>query len=50
MSNKEDDITESINKYAQMCFVAKMTTTEAIENSKYVIEDQYLQSILNSKD
>ena len=46
--NKINDIDKAINSYAQMCFVAKLTEKEAIDNAVNVIQEQYLQSILNS--
>lgn len=44
----EDQMTDVMNAYAQMAFVAKMTEKEAITNAKHVIQEQYFQSVLNS--
>jgi len=48
LTSPDENLTDLANTFAHMGFVAKMTEYELMQNIKHVIEEQYLQSILNS--
>jgi len=47
MTTPDENLTDLINMFANMGFVAGFTAEELILNAKHVIEEQYFQSILN---
>lgn len=48
LTNPDDNMTDLMNLFAQMCFSTSLTETEAKENANHVIEEQYFAAIMNS--